>query len=213
MDKKRREKNMLKKLYGTFFICTVSLVLMLSACGSSDSSAKKQETLNAETGDWVKNISDEYQSVYIDELYLLSRYAFETTEEYNDIDGGFTEEKHRVYSGDSAMDDNELFAEYYLVTFLDKNGDRYLASLSVYPEKYEKQDLSAYDVSEEIMQEPVKITAAVAVALDGEASSFTNDYELERYALRDAKIEEAIAVYGGSYSGINMVYHGENPEE
>ena len=92
----------------------------------------KQDNIKVENASNA-NISDidDYTILYVENLEVLKRYAFETVYEYRDSEGSYTDTTYYVYEDSQPMDKHELFAEYYIVKFCDKNNKEYIERLIV----------------------------------------------------------------------------------
>lgn len=142
----------------------------------------------------------ESASVYMEELEVLERYAFQTIHEHEDSDGIYSDVQYYVYDASQPMDSNRLFGEYYIVKFRDKTGEAYITSLSV----------SAFKrVAPSLRDAPVTISACVGMHPLQEDSAFTNNNDLELHALREAALDAYAQKTGIRRAGITLGYQEE----
>ena len=139
-------------------------------------------------------------TVYIEELDVLERYAFQTLYEYADSEGIYTDVKYYVYEASHPMDDNQLFGEYYIVKFKDKTGTQYITSLSV----------SAYkDIGPTLKNAPVTVSACVGMQPVQGPNSFTNSNDRELYDLREAALDAYSQKTGIRRANVTLGYQEE----
>lgn len=118
-------------------------------------------------------------AIYLEDLEVLERYAFQTVHEYADSEGIYSEVTYHVYEASQPMDGNHLFGEYYIAKFRDKTGTEYITSLSV----------SAYrPVAPLLAKAPITISACVGVRpIENMYPQNTNDQEL--FVLQEAALD------------------------
>lgn len=164
------------------FLKIVSILMIIGGVECLIFSALYQETPKKieDISDIVVSDITEYSTVYIEELDVLERYAFKTKDEYKDSEGTYTEVNYYVYDASSPMDDNELFAEFYIVKFLDKTGQEQLASLSVSSDK---------DIAESLNKCPTTISACIGVSPVSN-SQLLNSYDKELRQIREQSLLE-----------------------
>lgn len=128
------------------------------------------------------NILDinEYTVLYVENLEILERYAFQTVYEYRDSEGTYTDTTYYVYDAFQPMDKHELFAEYYIVKFNDKTGKEYIASLSV-----DADD----DIALSLRNTPLQISACVGVSPVSTAT-FLNTNDKQVHELRESSLSK-----------------------
>lgn len=151
----------------------------------------------------VKNMSDisaygvaDYTVLYFEELEVLERYAFKTEYEYRDSEGTYEETDYFVYDASQPMDDNELFAEYYIVKFSDNTGKEFVTSLCVRMDKSHKPDLATL---------PAQISCCAYVATISD-NALANSYDVELANLRRAAINEYSGKTGASAASVALEY-------
>ena len=134
--------------------------------------------------------------MYLEELEVLERYAFQTIYEYEDSEGIYSDVTYYVYEDSHPMDRNQLFGEYYIVKFRDKTGTEYITSLSV----------SAYrSVAPLLAEAPVTIPACVGVRpIENRYPENSNDREL--YVLQEAALDAYAQESGISRAPVTFGY-------
>lgn len=110
----------------------------------------------------------ETSTFFVEDLQVLSRYAFKTVHEYEDSESGYSDTQYYVYSDSQPMDNNDLFAEYYIVKFSDKTGTEYITSLSV---------LAGKDIAPSLRSTPVRLDACLGAALIAEEKLLNSEDE------------------------------------
>lgn len=151
------------------------------------------------------NISDidEYTILYVENLEILERYAFETVYEYRDSEGSYTDITYYVYEASHPMDEHELFAEFYIVKFRDKTNKEYIASLSV-----DADD----DIASSLKNTPLQISACVGAApFSNTAFSNANDKQLRE--LRETSLNNYSQQTQIEKANITLGYQAESIEQ
>lgn len=151
------------------------------------------------------NISDidEYTILYVENLEILERYAFETVYEYRDSEGSYTDITYYVYEASHPMDEHELFAEFYIVKFRDKTNKEYIASLSV-----DADD----DIASSLKNTPLQISACVGAApFSSTAFSNANDKQLRE--LRETSLNNYSQQTQIEQANITLGYQAESIEQ
>lgn len=164
--------------------------------------------------DDVKNISDvdiyeinDYSKIYFEEIEVLERYAFKTAHEYSDSENSYSDVTYYVYQDSHPMDDNQLFAEYYIVKFSDKTGKEYITSLSVAADENVK--LFSDDM-------PLKMSVCAGASLisSDELPNLEVDYPgNNEIVLRETTLNKYSQSSGISRACITLGYIAEDIEE
>lgn len=139
-------------------------------------------------------------TVYIEELEVLERYAFQTIHEHEDSDGIYSDVQYYVYDASQPMDSNRLFGEYYIVKFRDKTGEAYITSLSVSASK---------TVAPTLHGAPVTISACVGMQPLQADGAFTNNNDIELHALREAALDAYSQKTGIRRANVTLGYQEE----
>lgn len=126
------------------------------------------------------SVLDEHTVLYVEDLEVLERYAFQTVDEYQDSEGSYSDTTYYVYDASHPMDGHELFAEYYIVKFSDKTGKEYIASLSVSADDH---------IAPALKNTPLQISACVS-ALPGANTAFLNANDKQLAELREAALND-----------------------
>lgn len=152
------------------------------------------------------SVMEQYSTVYIDELYILDRYAFETIHEYRkDYETGYSSDPvYFAYEGSQPMDKNELFVEYFVVKFTDQSGKEYVASMSV---------LAGKRYSPSLKELPLKISAVAGAGIPSDGDIYfdfddSNDAKLFRW--KTAALDKYAESLQIPQAGITLGYQAEN---
>ena len=158
----------------------------------------------------VENASDisiadinEHTILYVENLEILERYAFKTVEEYRDSEGTYVDTTYYVYEASHPMDNHELFAEYYIVKFCDKNNKEYLASLSVAADD---------DIAGSLKNTPLQISACVGAAPLSN-SALLNTYDEQLKELRKTALNHYSQQSQTEQAHISLGYQAESIEQ
>ena len=129
------------------------------------------------------NISDIDEStvLYIENLEVSERYAFETIDEYRDSEGTYEDTTYYVYDASQPMDEHELFAEFYIVKFCDKNNKERIASLSVPAD---------CDIAHSLKNTPLQISACFWVSPFSSDSFLLNTNDKKLNELRETSLND-----------------------
>ena len=165
------------------------------------------------TGDNIKvenvsdiNISniDEHTVLYIEDLEILERYAFETLYEYRDSEGGYTDTTYYVYEDSHPKDEHELFAEYYIVKFCDKSDNEYVASLSV---------SASDDVASLLEDAPLQISACVGAVPISSSTVLSNENDKQLIELREDSLNKFSEKSQIERANVTLGYKAESIEQ
>lgn len=170
------------------------------------------ETITDMSGVTPEDIVD-YHVYYIEDLYILERYAFQTADEYDDIESGYTDITFRVYSGDQPMDKYELHSEYYVVMFHDKNGEPHLASLSVSASKDMSSVLNACGSGTYTFEDPLTVSACVGAYYASANEALQNRNDIEIGELRESRLAAYSGESGIPYDGLCLGYRSATKAE
>ncbi len=146
---------------------------------------------------------DEYTILYVENLEVLERYAFKTVYEYRDSEGTYTDTTYYVYEDSHPMDKHELFAEYYIVKFHDKNNKEYIASLSVAADD---------DIASSIKNTPLQISACVGVSPIS-STTLLNTYDKQLHEIRETSLNNYSQQLQAEKAHISLGYQAENIEQ
>lgn len=155
----------------------------------------------------------DYDVYYIEELYILERYAFQTADEYDDIESGYTDITFRVYSGDQPMDKYDLDSEYYVVLFHDKYGKPHLASLYVNADKDMSSVLNACGNGMYTLEDPLSVSACVGAYYSSTNEALLNRNEIEIGELRESRLSAYSEDCGIPYDGLRLGYRSATKAE
>ena len=139
--------------------------------------------------------------VYFDRLNVVQRYAFQTIDEYEDSESGYSDVTYRVYDASQPMDRYDLHSEYYIVSFSDKSGTEYITSMSVYAEKSIRDVLS---------NTPVTIPACVTASRITGDSAFLNTNDKELIQLRETVLDAYAQQTGIARADIRLSYQSSS---
>ncbi len=134
----------------------------------------------------IKNASDislsdidEHTTIYIEDFEILERYAFKTVYEYSDSEGSYSSDTYYVYEATHPMDKNELFAEYFIVKFCDKNNKEYITSLCI--------DASN-EIASSLKNVPLQISACVWTLYPSSATALSSETDKQLIEIRETSL-------------------------
>lgn len=190
----------------SIFLKIVSILMIIGGVECLIFSATYQESPKKveHASDIIVSDITDYSIVYIEELNVLERYAFKTKDEYKDSEGTYTEVNFYVYDASSPMDNNELFAEYYIVKFRDKTGQEQIASLSVSSDE---------EIATSLSKCPTTISACIGVSPVSN-SKLLNSYDKELKQIREQSLlEYSTTSELPQISNITFGYQNESIEQ